>query len=125
MIVTTIGEYEKCSKAINLMKVNGFDQLPVVSTDTKILHGMVTVDQIMAKIHAGVADLDSPVSKVLLNKYPRVKLQDQLGSLIKLLRSNPYAAIVDPIGNNEVRIVGIITHIDILDYMSKIDIMQQ
>lgn len=30
MIVTTIGQSEKCSKAIRLMKVNGFDQLPVV-----------------------------------------------------------------------------------------------
>ena len=103
------------------MKVNGFDQLPVVQTGTKNLLGMVTVDQIMAKVHAGVATLDSPVNKVLLTTYPSVKLHDPLGNLIKALRQNPYVAIKDQISADQVAIAGIVTHIDILDYLSKLD----
>lgn len=103
------------------MKVNGFDQLPVVQKGTKNLLGMVTVDQIMAKVSAGVATLDDPVEMVLLKSYPNVKMTDSLGVLIKTLRQNPYVAIKEQVSEDVDTIAGIVTHIDILDYIASVD----
>ena len=122
--VTSISETEKCIDAIRLMKVNGFDQLPVVQKDDQSLLGMVTVDQIMAKVSAGVATLDDPVEKVLLTTYPNVKVTDPLGTLIKVLRQNPYVAIKEQLSEERMAIAGIVTHIDILDYISNATIQQ-
>ena len=52
------------------MKVNGFDQLPVVKDQNgdqqgKVLLGMVTVTEIMAKVSAGVATLDDALIRHL------------------------------------------------------------
>ncbi len=115
-----IDSSDKCNYAIRLMRVNGFDQLPVVQGDNKNLLGMVTVDQIMAKVSAGVATLDDPVEMVLLKTYPSVKVNDPLGALIKVLRQSPYVAIKEQLSDDVATIAGIVTHIDILDYIANV-----
>lgn len=118
--VIMIDSSDKCNYAIRLMRVNGFDQLPVVQGDNKNLLGMVTVDQIMAKVSAGVATLDDPVEMVLLKTYPSVKVNDPLGALIKVLRQSPYVAIKEQLSDDVATIAGIVTHIDILDYIANV-----
>lgn len=119
--MTAVHEKEKCIDAIKLMKENGFDQLPVTDGESNLLYGMITVSDVMAKIAGGMATLESPVCKVLMHQYPCVMIRDQLEKLIKLLQVNPYVAIVDELngGGGQIRIAAIVTHIDILDFLSR------
>lgn len=110
--VKTISETEKCIDAIRMMKIYGFDQLPVVNHHNQLV-GMVTVDQIMLKTSAGLASLNDPVGNVSLTKFPVVNCKESIGTLVKQLRMNPYVAIVD-----QNQISGIVTHIDILEFIS-------
>lgn len=95
-----------------MMKIYGFDQLPVVNHHNQLV-GMVTVDHIMLKTSAGLASLNDPVGNVSLTKFPVVNCKESIGTLVKQLRMNPYVAIVD-----QNQISGIVTHIDILEFIS-------
>lgn len=126
-IIKAVGVHEKCSTAIALMKEHGFDQLPVVEhTKHGHLRGMVTVSEIMAKIAGGAARLDSPLEHVLIVNYPCVPVEAKLGELIEELGSNAYVVVVQehiPNENeithtNQKDVAGIVTHIDILNYLS-------
>lgn len=133
MSVKAIGVHEKCSTAIALMKEHGYDQLPVVEhTEPGYLRGMVTVSEIMAKIAGGVARLDSPLEHVLVTNYPRVPVEAKLGELIEELGTNAYVVVVEGLAKNgqavngggggatKKGVAGIVTHIDILNYLSAI-----
>ncbi|KAH9511716.1 hypothetical protein DERF_010155 [Dermatophagoides farinae] len=131
--VKTIDETAKCLEAINIMKMNGFDQLPVVDNNDGInkkqLIGMVTVMDIMARLAAGtINSLDCPVSKVVQKQFPVMRSNETIGRLIHLLRRHPYVAIVVESQQqhqhesiNRQMIAAIITHIDILNYLAKLD----
>lgn len=113
------------------MKMNGFDQLPVVDNNDGInkkqLIGMVTVMDIMARLAAGtINSLDCPVSKVVQKQFPVMRSNETIGRLIHLLRRHPYVAIVVESQHqhesiNRQMIAAIITHIDILNYLAKLD----
>lgn len=120
--VTVVSEDEKCRDAIKLMKVHGYDQIPVVKANKpREMLGMITVSDIMAKISADNATLDCPVNKVLLSKYPSLKSNESMEKLVKLLRFNPYVVIVEEFGVDQHHIAALLTHIDILDYLSQFD----
>nr|XP_027205178.1 cystathionine beta-synthase-like [Dermatophagoides pteronyssinus] len=130
--VKTIEETAKCLDAINIMKMNGFDQLPVVinnnnGNNQKQLIGMVTVGDIMLKLAAGtIKSLDCPITNVVQRQFPIMQSNESIGRLIHLLRRNPYVAIVvvsESTQQQPIRqmIEAIITHIDILNYLVKFD----
>ncbi|OTF76456.1 hypothetical protein BLA29_014511 [Euroglyphus maynei] len=99
------------------MRMNGFDQLPVVSNKKQLI-GMVTVMDIMAKLAASTIDsLDCPVSSVVQQQFPVMRSDESIGRLIHLLRRHPFVAVVD----QTQMIEAIITHIDILNYLAKSD----
>lgn len=129
--VKTIEETAKCLDAINIMKMNGFDQLPVVinqnGNNQKQLIGMVTVGDIMLKLAAGtIKSLDCPITNVVQRQFPIMQSNESIGRLIHLLRRNPYVAIVvvsESPQQQPIRqmIEAIVTHIDILNYLAKFD----
>jgi CBS domain-containing protein len=66
--------------AIALLKREGFDMVPVLSDDGSIL-GVATEGNMTAKILAGKAGLDDPVSAIMYKKFAKVAMNDTLGSL--------------------------------------------
>ena len=105
----------KCLDAISLMKQRGYDQLPVVAA-SKVLLGMVTVSSLMAKIASGELAIDSEVKSAIIKNFPKIDKEATLGDLTAILKASHYAVVVDIVEKEEV-IAGIVTHIDVLNYL--------
>lgn len=107
----------KCSEAINLMKEGGYDQVPVVDSGGFLL-GIVTVSDTMAKVAGGFATLDDSIKNIMLKDYPKIERQGTIGQLISLLRTNHYVAVVEKVSESGGELIaGILTHIDVLNYL--------
>ncbi|KAI1301610.1 Cystathionine beta-synthase [Halotydeus destructor] len=119
----TIDSNTKCSDAISLMKQRGYDQLPVVDHD-KTLLGMVTVAEMMADIAGGELTLDHPAREAITENFPRISRTGTLGQLSAKLKASHYVVVVENLeGTPEeaVSVVGIVTHIDVLNYLMVAD----
>lgn len=115
--LVTISNDTKCADAIALMKQRGYDQLPVVDTSNKLI-GMVTVFDLMAKIASGSASIDSSVNNVLIKDFPKIGKDSTLGILTAMLKTNHYVVVVESLQpENEHSLAGILTHIDVLNYL--------
>ncbi|KAL1297005.1 hypothetical protein AAFC00_004600 [Neodothiora populina] len=65
--VTTISANSHCGEAIETMRDKGFDQLPVSSSSSSRLVGLVTLGNLLSYLSSGRASADSPVSDVMFN----------------------------------------------------------
>lgn len=118
---TVTGE-TKSIDAIKKMKTLGFDQLPVVASEGGALLGMITVSGLMAKIAAGGATIDSAVSSALITHFPKIGKDGTLGELTAMLKASHYVVIVDNLDEaGENKLAGILTHIDVLNYLIHAD----
>ena len=125
MNVESVSPNTKCFDAILLMKKRGFDQLPVLEDDNHTMQGMITVGHIMAKMSGNTVTMESPVSEVLIKNFPKMERNGKLGSISRILKTNPYVVVFDAVSNGNERIAGIITHIDILNYLAELDSYEQ
>ena len=125
MTVESVSVNTKSYEAIKLMKRFGYDQLPVLDVEKKRLLGMVTVGHIMAKVAGGTVTMESTVNEVMLTDFPKIERSAKLGMLSQMLKTNPYVVVVDKVTQSDERIAGIITHIDILNYLAELDSFEQ
>jgi len=65
--VSTIASDSPCVDAIETMRDKGFDQLPVFSSGTRRLVGLVTLGNLLSYISSGRAEPSDPVSKVMFD----------------------------------------------------------
>lgn len=113
-----------CQEAIDIMKKEGFDQLPVVANDGTI-KGMVTLGSLMSRVLAKKADPKTSVENVLYSQFKRVTLNTPLGKVSRILDRDHYCLVVHnqrlyTSDNMEERtvVVGIVTQIDLLNYIT-------
>lgn len=125
MNVESVSPNTKCFEAIAIMKRHGYDQLPVLQVDNNILVGMITVSHTMAKMSGETVTMESNVSEVIIKNYPKLERSQTLGSISQMLKTNPYVVVYDKVSENSERIAGIITHIDILNYLAELDSFEQ
>lgn len=120
----TITEDTTCKDAIELMRENSFDQLPVTSkANAKKLIGLTTLGNLLAKISSGRAKLSDPVSSCcyhfkLDKKYVDITLSTPLDSLSKFFESNS-SAVVTERTDNGLEILHVVTKVDLLSYLVK------
>ncbi|KAI9598050.1 cystathionine beta-synthase [Syncephalis fuscata] len=69
----TVNEQTSCRQATEIMQRDGFDQLPVVSTNTSRLVGLVTLGHVLSRISSGRATPDSTVEQVMFHFTPSAK----------------------------------------------------
>ncbi|XP_057366168.1 cystathionine beta-synthase-like isoform X1 [Daphnia carinata] len=114
-----------CQEAIDIMKKEGFDQLPVVDKEGSI-KGMVTLGSLMTRLLAKKADPKTPVEDVLYGQFKRVTLGTPLGKVSRILERDHYCLVVhnqrlsdtsDTVEERTV-VVGIVTQIDLLNYIT-------
>lgn len=106
---------ETCASTLQFMKKHGYNQVPVVGCDGQ-LQGMATLSTLLTKLlYLFVTPSDS-ISKALLIKYPKVAGDAPLGLISRILEKEPFVAVTKMTGNLE-KIEGIITNIDVLDYI--------
>ncbi|RWS19119.1 cystathionine beta-synthase-like isoform X1, partial [Leptotrombidium deliense] len=112
----TISPNSTVSEAINMMKQGGFDQLPVVAASGNF-RGMITVAEMMKNVVSGKVRVDDKVEKTLIKEFPIVERTDILGKLTSLLKLHPYVVVVDTQAGKKQTLVGIVTHVDVLNYL--------
>jgi cystathionine beta-synthase len=122
----TITSDVSCKEAIELLKHEGFDMVPVIGSDGNIL-GVVTEGNMSSRILSGTAKSDQSVSeaKVIYKTFKKISLNDTLANLARALDHEPYVLVTTEqrCFNGErvetkMVVSGIITRIDILHFVS-------
>lgn len=116
--------------AIQLLKQEGFDMVPVIASNGNVA-GVVTEGNMTSKILSGRVKSNVSVSaaKVIYKTFRKIGMNDKLADLAHALDHEPFVLVVteqrcfngkSP-GKVEMKTVvsGIVTRIDLLDYISK------
>jgi len=112
--------------AIDIMVKEGFDQLPVITESGKIV-GVATMGSLKAKLLKGKVNASDPVEAATYDTFKKINLDTTLSKLNRILDTEHYALVVHNqrlytsdknIQEREV-IVGIITDIDLLQYIAR------
>jgi len=108
------------------MVKEGFDQLPVITESGKIV-GVATMGSLKAKLLKGKVNANDPVEAATYNTFKTLNLDTTLSKLNRILDTEHYALVVHNqrlytsdrnIEEREV-IVGIVTDIDLLQYIAR------
>jgi|AntRauTorckE5430_2_1112549.scaffolds.fasta_scaffold13286_2 cystathionine beta-synthase len=126
----TITPEVTCKAAIQLLKQEGFDMVPVIAENGDIA-GVVTEGNMTSKIFAGTVKSDQTVSeaKVIYKTFRKIEMNGKLADLAHALDHEPFVLVVteqrcfngkSP-GKVDTKTVvsGIITRIDLLHFISK------
>ncbi|XP_021940064.1 cystathionine beta-synthase isoform X2 [Zootermopsis nevadensis] len=117
-----------CQEAIDIMKKEGFDQLPVVD-DTGVVQGTVTLGNLVTRmVNSKVLPTDA-VEKVLYRQFRKIKLDATLGRLSRILEKDHFVLVVHPqilytdqeATESRDVIIGIVTPIDLLSFITDKD----
>ena len=105
-----------CTVAIELMKKNAFDQLPVVDKEHKI-KGLITLGNILSKLASGKITKEALVEEVMFKfdnskRFKELTKDSKLSELSAFFDKHSAAIITD-----EEKIIGVTTKIDLLDWM--------
>ncbi|UJR15887.1 hypothetical protein I4U23_002812 [Adineta vaga] len=122
----TVSSNTTIQAVLDIMHERGFDQVPVISEDGTFT-GMTTMCEIMAKMSRATICAQDPVSKTITDKFRTVQLDDSLAKLSRILEAHNYVIIKfahdhyqdAATRQNKTHIFGIITSIDLLDFIVK------
>jgi cystathionine beta-synthase len=132
----TIAPGVSCKEAIGLLSAQGFDTLPVISEEGKIL-GVVTEGNLTAKLVSNRVQPDDDITSALYPQFRKVNMGDTLGDLANIFDRDHYALVVAeqlqytgakggavpgakgllPSATRSV-VTGVATRIDLLNYIS-------
>jgi len=113
---------------IEIMTREGFDQLPVM-TKGGVIAGVATMGSLKAKVFKGKVMPQDPVEKAMYEKFKKITLDTTLGEANRILDKDHFALVVHSqklyvnckdVEEKEV-IVGIITDIDLLQYVTRME----
>jgi len=122
----TISSSLSCAAAIEIMSKEGYDQLPVVSSEGSV-EGMVTLGNLTSQITRGQVNPTDACAKATFKQFKQVSLNTTLAKLSKMFDKDHYALVVhsnrnyqkpDQVSEKHV-VFGIVTRIDLLDYIVK------
>lgn len=122
----TVSTTTTIQAVLDIMHARGFDQIPVISDDGAFT-GMTTMYEIISKMSRGVVSADDLVSKAVTDKFRTVNLDDSLAKLSRILEAHNYVIIKfahdhyqdQSTRQSKTHIFGIITSIDLLDFIVK------
>ncbi|MFN7144549.1 MAG: cystathionine beta-synthase [Myxococcota bacterium] len=101
------------AEAVKLMKAKGVSQLPVV--DEGRLDGILTESDVLGKLVDGRATLDSKVAEVMFRNVQTVEENDDVAVLSKLFADGLVGVVVD----DKKALKGIVTKLDLVDFLTK------
>merc|ERR1712012_31519 len=113
-------------QAVEIMVKEGFDQLPVLTAKGKIL-GVATLGSLKAKLMKGKICSTDPVEAAVYTQFKKLCLDTTLSKLNRILDTDHFALVVhkqriyttDMAVEEQEVIVGIVTDIDLLQYISR------
>ena len=115
-----------CSDVIELLRTEGFDQLPVVDDGGEI-HGVVTESNLLYKIRSLDKDFNSvQVRDVLFKKFKTVGLSTKLWELSRILDRHPFVLVTasqrvftgkDKGSKQRTMVLSVLTRIDLINHI--------
>jgi cystathionine beta-synthase len=116
---STVAPQITCNEAIELMEKHGFDQLPVVHDG--VPRGVVTIGNLLSKLSSGRILRSDPVSSVMFGNFSRVTNDTTLAELAEIFDKDYFALVTTSADAHEGKIVGIVTRIDLLNYITSLE----
>lgn len=116
----TVGSTATCESVLEILNKSGFDQVPVVDGDKKVV-GVVTVGHMLSKITKKLAKASDPVTVVMFQfntKRPFVEItpQTKLSDVVAFFEKNSSAVVTEK-GSNAVKHV--VTKVDLVKFIMK------
>lgn len=111
------------ANAIQIMKTNGFDQLPVTSaSDSKHCVGLVTLGGLLAKLGSGRIALTDNAEKAMYNfntakKFTEITVDTPLEELTRYFEGNSSGVVTKRSSLGELLVVSVITKVDLLSFL--------
>ncbi|KAG0198714.1 hypothetical protein BGX28_007876 [Mortierella sp. GBA30] len=118
----TITNTSPCREAILLMERNGFDQLPVVSSKSGRLVGLVTLGNLLSRIASGRVQIDGQVQDVMFKfqkagaHFTEITDETPLEDLTRFFEKNSAGVVTDHGG---FKVKAVITKVDLVSYLVK------
>ena len=114
-----------CTQVIEILANQGYDQLPVVDQNNRVL-GMVSTGSLTSKLGSGKIQGNSPVGGAVFSQYAKVDNTTTLQKLNRIFETDHYALVMAShkrfIGPEELEttdvVVGVATRIDLVQYIS-------
>lgn len=122
----TCGPDVKIETAIEIMAREGFDQIPVISSDGNIA-GMATNGNILSKLAQGKVSPQDPISACLFTQFSKVSPKTTLQKLGSLFERDHFAIVVQEqrrytasgeVVTNQV-VVGVATRVDLVQFIAQ------
>ena len=122
----TITPEVSCKEAVEILKKNGFNTLPVVDTETNAIVGVISEGNLTANLMPGRVDPSDPIAKVVYKQFKRISVRTSLGELSQIFDKDHFALVVSdqrcfaPGGKEESKVVvfGVVTRIDLLSFIT-------
>lgn len=134
--VVTVTLADTVEKTFDLMQVNGFDQLPVLSTNGKLV-GLVTLSKILKSLSTKKVQMTNSIKSVIIDfrkladfeksfaitkesgftkrQYEPITLNTPLALLNKFFETNSNAIITD----EDYKPIQIVTKVDLISFLTK------
>eukprot|EP00096_Caligus_rogercresseyi_P013011 TRINITY_DN567_c0_g1_i3.p1 TRINITY_DN567_c0_g1~~TRINITY_DN567_c0_g1_i3.p1 ORF type:complete len:562 (-),score=171.51 TRINITY_DN567_c0_g1_i3:138-1823(-) len=117
-------------QTLSIMNREGYDQLPVID-EAGVISGVATLGSLKSKLLKGKASLNEAIHSAIYTTFKKVNLDTTLEKLDRILDKEHFALVVQSqrlfITENDVTekeiIVGIITDIDLIKYVSKAELI--
>jgi cystathionine beta-synthase len=112
-------------EAIEIMKKNGFDQLPVTSaSDSRHCIGLITLGGVLAKIGSGRRSLDDTCESAMYHfkinkKFVEITEETPLENLTKFFEKFSSAVVTQRSKLGELLVVSVVTKVDLLSFLTK------
>lgn len=101
-------------KTLELMRQKDISQIPVLERGKSV--GSVHDSELMAKVMARPALVDSPVSTVMEPPFPVVNIDTSIDDVMKLMKAKHNPAVLV---EEEGKITGILSRYDVIEFMGK------
>ena len=103
---------QELGAVLDLFKEHGISQLPVM--DGEILAGILTEMDVLEHLFAARADRETPVVEVMVRTVSTVSLHAGSNELHRIFERGEVAIVVD----DDKRVVGILTKMDLIDFLA-------
>ncbi|CAG0897942.1 unnamed protein product [Cyprideis torosa] len=122
----TIAPDMTCQEAVEIMRNKGFDQIPVM--DEKKVVGILSLGGIVSKLSSTQIEKKTQVRDVMYSHFKKVTMDTPLTVLSSMLDRDHFVLVAQEQvhvssqhkqGEKEEKIVGILTRIDLVNYITK------
>jgi cystathionine beta-synthase len=131
--IVTVLNTAKVQEVIKILKDNGFDQLPVLSSKNNKLIGLITLSKLLKSISEGEISINDEVSKIFIDfrklnnfddvnifnenkssvkKFQKITQETSLGELKQFFEKNASAIVTD----EALKPIHVVTKVDLLEY---------